>query len=138
MSLHIRADVIVHATEDRSRIAGSLADLLGIRPEALESRNSEGHYRNAITTLGATLRKAGARNTLERLRGALQGADLDRIFDTLEARTDGSTLYVRLDKQEMVSGRIRLNDAGTVRVRITVPVYGGQTRDAFARLLGRD
>lgn len=137
MSLHIRADVIVHATEDRSKISGSLADLLGIRPEALESRNSEGHYRNTITTLGATLRKAEARSALERLRSALQGADLDRILDTLEARTDGSTLYMRLDKQEMVSGRIRLNDAGTVRVRITAPVYGGRTGDAFARLLGR-
>ena len=138
MSLHIRADVIVHATEDRSKIAGSLVDLLGVQPEALESRSGEGHYRNAITTLSATLRKAEARGALERLRGALSGADLDRIMDTLESRTDGSTLYMRLDKQEMVSGRIRLNDSGTVRFRITVPAYGGRTGDAFAQLLGRD
>lgn len=138
MSLHIRVDVIAHATEDRSRIAGSLAGLLGIRSGDLESRSSEGHYRNAITTLGATLRKAEARSALERLRGSLRRADLDRIRDTLETRTDGSTLYMRLDKQDMVSGRIRLNDAGTVRIRITVPVYDGRAGDAFLRLLGRD
>ena len=138
MSLHIRADVIVHATEDRSKVAGSLADLLGIQPGALESRNGEGHYRNTITTLSATLRKAEAHGALDRLRDALSGADLDHILDTLESRIDGSTLYMRLDKQEMVSGRIRLNDAGIVRLRITAPVYGGRAGDAFARLLGRD
>ena len=137
MSLHIRADVIVHATEDRSKISGALADLLGVQPGALKSLNSEGHYRNTITTLSATLRKADARGALERLRDALSGADLDLILDTMESRTDGSTLYMRLDKQEMVSGRIRLNDSGTVRFRITVPAYGGRAGDTFAQLLGR-
>ena len=137
MSLQVRVDVIVHATEDLSRIVGSLAGHLGIQADMLESRNSEGHYHNTITTLTAILRKAGARSTVKRLRDALPGADLDLIADTLPARTDGSTLYVRLDKQEMVAGRIRLNDSGTVRIRITAPTYGGRTGDAFLKILGR-
>ena len=133
--MQVRIGVIIHATEDRHRIASSLADALDIRPDALQSSSSEGHYHNTITTLTASLRKGEARSAVRRLRDSLPNADLDHIRDTVPARTDGSTLYIRLDKQEMVSGRIRLNDSGAVRIRITIPPHGGRAGDALLRLL---
>jgi RNA binding exosome subunit len=107
-------------------------------PGSLDTRRSEGHYGNTITTVSASLRKGEASGTLDRLREALPHSDLDYIRETLPSRTDGSTLYLRLDKQEMVSGRVRLSDSGTVRVRVTAPAYGGRPEETLARLLGLD
>ena len=138
MAPQVRVDIIAHATEDETRIASSLAEGLRIRPDSLDTRRSEGHYGNTITTISASLRKEEARDVLKRLLETLPDADLDRIRETLPSRTDGSTLYVRLDKQEMVTGHIKLSDSGAVRIRITAPAYGGRPESVLARLLGLD
>lgn len=138
MALQVRVDVIAHATEDEARIVSSLSEGLRIPHDSLDIRRSEGHYGNTITTVSASLRKGEARDVLERLRETLPGADLDHIRETLPSRTDGSTLYVRLDKQEMVAGHLKLSDSGAVRIRITAPSYGGRPGDVLARLLGLD
>ncbi|MBI1657250.1 MAG: hypothetical protein IS632_00515 [Thaumarchaeota archaeon] len=134
----VRVDIIAHATEDEARIVHSLVEVLRIRPDSLDTRRSEGHYGNTIITTSAFLRKGEARDVLERLRETLSDADLDHIRETLPSRTDGSTLYVRLDKQEMVSGHVKLSDSGAVRIRITVPAYAGRPEEVFAHLLGLD
>ncbi|MCE2508171.1 MAG: hypothetical protein J4G04_02555 [Nitrosopumilaceae archaeon] len=138
MAPQVRVNVIAHATEDEARIVRSLAEGLCIRPDSLDTRRSEGHYGNTITTISASLRKREARDVLKRLRETLPGADLDHIRETLPSRMGDSTLYVRLDKQEMVAGRVRLSDSGAVRIRITAPSYDGHPEDVHARLLGLD
>lgn len=130
----MRISVIVHATEDASRIAESLS-LLGAAPDSLETVQSEGHYRNVITTISASLYRNEARRALKAFGAALSDADAARIRETLPSRTDGSALYVRLDKQEMVSGRVRLDDSGAVRIRIMSPRHD---RDGALRLLDLD
>lgn len=138
MAPQVRVDVIAHATEDEARIVSSLSEGLRIPHDLLEIRRSEGHYGNTITTVSASLRKGEARDVLKRLRETLPGADLDHIRETLPSRTDGSTLYVRLGKQEMVAGHLKLSDSGAVRIRITAPSYDGRPGDVLARLLGLD
>lgn len=138
MTLNVRIDAIAHATEHKPRIITSLATGLDIDSNLIHELRSEGHYGNAITTVSASLRGKMARKSLERLRTTLPISDMDHIRETLPTRIGDSTLYLRLDKQEMVGGHIKLNDSGSVRIRITAPVYDGRVMASFTRILGLD
>ena len=133
--IQVRIDVIVHATENELLVADSLTQMLRINPQSLHTLTSEGHYHNIITTMRAHLQKEEADHTLEHILTHMPASDLCTIQNTLPDRVDGSTLYIRLDKQDMVSGRIRLNDSGTIRIRIIMPIYDGRVIDAFTNLL---
>ena len=49
--------------------------------------------------------------------------DLGDLASQITERLSDSGLYVRLNKQEFVQGRIALQDGGAVKVRIYTPVY---------------
>lgn len=122
MALLVRISVIVHATEDPARMAESLS-ILGVDSDLLEVTQSRGHYHNIITTMSASLRQDKAHHALNILSTMLPDEDILHISETLSSRTDRSVLYIRLDKQELASGRVRLDDSGSVKIRITAPPH---------------
>lgn len=134
----IGIDTIIHATEDHSKVIGSLQDALGLDPDALDIATADGHYHNPISKVSVRLRGRDARVFLERFCGLLPPDQADELSRTLPSRIGGSTLYVRVGKQELVAGRILVKDADAVRIRITMPVYNGRAEDAFRNLLGLD
>lgn len=114
--MRVVVDVIVHATEDLHLIESSMRSVLGL--EVLVRKNAAGHFGNPITTVHAELDGPAASAFVSVLLGKLSGrgrADPD---------SGGSPLYLRLDKQALVNGAIREIDGGSVRVRISVPMYG--------------
>lgn len=134
----IGIDTIIHATEDHSKVVGSLRDALGLDPDALDVTTTDGHYHNPISKVSIRLRGRDARMFLDRFCGLLPPEQADELSRTLPSRIGGSTLYVRVGKQELVAGRVLIKDADAVRIRITVPVYSGRAEDAFRSLLGLD
>lgn len=129
-------DTIVHATEDTDRIISSLAQTLGVDASAFSITRTEGHYRNPILLVSTTLQRRRADSFLEMLRRQLHTSDLEEIAATLDSRIDCSTIYLRFSKQEMLRGKLSLQDAAAVRVRIVVPAYDGQPDRVFCDALG--
>ena len=134
-AISVYIDTIMHATEDHARILESFRDTLGLEPDAFDTAEIEGHFHNPIVTATTRLRKRGAREFLERFRGAISPGQAAELSGTLPSRISGSTLYIRVGKQDLVSGRVSVKDDDAVRVRIAMPVYNGQTEAAFRDLM---
>lgn len=131
-----RIDIIIHATEDASRILQSLQRSLGVEPDRFEMSHTRGHYRNPIVTAAATLRKGDSASFAKRLFARLGRSQIDQILQTLPSRVEDSALYLRLDRQEMIrSDSILLRDSGTIRIRIGARIHGEPAAGVFGRLL---
>ena len=80
-----------------------------------------GHYGNEITVLHMSAKKHKADKIIHAISKGL--LDLGDLASQITERLSDSGLYVRLNKQEFVQGRIALQDGGAVKVRIYTPVY---------------
>ena len=109
---------LVHATEGQERIWEAVAGLFGFGDEPA-AEEMEGHYGNRITRVSyhATGEEAGA--VFERLMGSLSLKVREELSRTLVDLVDEhSALYLRLDKQTLMAGRVSLESADPVRVKV--------------------
>lgn len=120
----VTVSVISHATERQEAIVGAI-ETLGIESESTKRTNTSGHFGNPIVMLEAHLSGRKAKDALKSLGAALKWDKSDARNEITECISD-STLYVRLDKQELVSGKIVRSTEGAVRVRVSVPLFGKQ------------
>lgn len=132
----VRIDVIVHATEDVDKILGSIHDVLGTDTGMFTITKAEGHYHNPILRTLATLRGKRATLILDRIRNGLSVDDIQHLSSTLKSRINGSALYLRLSKQDMILGKITLQDSDAVRLRISIPAYNRSQDEMFRTALG--
>ncbi|GAB6946291.1 RNA-binding domain-containing protein [Vulcanisaeta sp. JCM 16161] len=113
-------EVNIHATEDLDRIINYLVKLLTDKaPMVIEV--VYGHYGNPIYRVQSSIRdRELAMSIVKSICSSL--VNRDYLLRTIESRVDGSgSVFLRLDKQEFVKGRIVLNDGDdVVRVRIRV------------------
>ena len=65
--IEISIDVIVHATEDISKIFQSFEDVLELKEEGFTSDEIEGHYENPIIMLKANIVKNQAQNLMKKI-----------------------------------------------------------------------
>ena len=132
IKIEITVDVIVHATEDADRIIESFG-MLGLERDDFEIGTTTGHFDNPITLLTARLAKDGAHDFMGKLVGLL-GDQVRSLTDEIEERTVDSRFYMRLDKQELVKGRVTVSDSGTIKLRIHTPIYN--KRDVVSTFAG--
>lgn len=132
----IRVKVLVHATEDESRLAETLRNLL---PEGVGVKRTEleGHYGNPLSLLEARVR---GRREVEGMLSSLLRRLEDRgaLLSSLGSRMDGrGNLYLRLDKQEACRGRWVLGKGDEV---IHLTIKGGPSKELleFFRSLGKE
>ncbi len=119
----VAMDVIVHATEDVSRFYDSFEELFGVGQEQLKIQELEGHFDNPILVLSVRIAGGSAVRVLERVSSALSDREKEEVLETLDGRVDGSSLYLRIGKQEFVQNRVVLAEKNAIRVRIHRPVY---------------
>lgn len=139
MSLKIEAtvNVIVHSTEDVSRIIQSLAGVLGLEPDGITMRHTTGHFGNPITTLDCRLVKRQAVEFVKRLTGLISGEQIDSLISQIPERIADSRFHMRLDKQELVKGTVLVSDDGAVKIGIQTPIYRkNDTVRIFSEILG--
>lgn len=131
-------DTIIHSTEDADKIFGSLHQTLGTNPDIFDISQTRGHYRNPIILATATLRKKDAVQFIKVLCNKLGPYQRDEIIRTASTRIKNSSLYLRLDRQDIIrSGDVILRDSGTIRIKIHTPIHAGRAEDVFADLLCR-
>ena len=121
--LEITIDVIVHATEDISKIFQSFYDILEIEEESFAITETTGYYENPIIMLNAKLVKKQAKSFMEKFLKLLSKNQINQLIEEIEERIADSKFHLRLDKQELIKGVVVLSEKETIKIRIHTPIY---------------
>ncbi len=122
LAFSAKISTIIHATEDPEKVAEAIRNLsLGGMPLGPTLNRAKGHHGNEIVTMVFTIRNA--KNVEGFLRNTWKGlSQLDRteVHSSLTSRIDNAgTLFLRIDKQEALKGRIRLQDTDPIKIAIS-------------------
>ena len=121
--IEITIDVIVHATEDISKILQSFDEILEIKEEEFTSIETTGYFENPIIILSAKLVKKQGQNFIKKMLELLPINQINELIEEIEERTIDSRFHLRLDKQELVKGKLVISEKDTVKVKIHTPIY---------------
>ena len=121
--LEITIDVIIHATEDISKIFQSFNDILEIEEESFSITETTGYYENPIIMLNAKLVKKQAKSFMEKFLKLLSSNQINQLIEEIEERIADSKFHLRLDKQELIKGVVVLSEKDTIKIRIHTPIY---------------
>ena len=82
---------------------------------------AKGHHGNEIATSVLMIRNAtNAEVFLKNIWSGLSQLDKTEVYSSLASRIDSSgTMFLRLDKQEALKGRIRLENTDPVKIEIS-------------------
>lgn len=120
--IEITVDVIVHATENISKIFQAF-EILELQEDDFTINETTGHFDNPITILNAKITKKQAQSFLKKLVELLPQEQIDELVDEIEERTVDSRFHMRLDKQELVKGNVTLSEKDTIKLKIHTPIY---------------
>ncbi len=121
--LEVTIDVIIHATEDISKIYQSFEKLLDLKEENFTILETTGHYDNPIILLNAKIVKKEAQNFMKKLLGILSIEQINELIEEIEERTVDSRFHMRLDKQELLKGNLAFREKDTIKIKIYTPIY---------------
>ena len=121
--IEITVNVIVHATEDISRIFQTLEEILKLKEDDFATEESTGHYENPIIMLTAKIVKKQAQDFIQELLGSLSTEQIEHLIEEIGERTVDSRFHMRLDKQELINGVVRVGEKGTIQLKIFTPIY---------------
>ncbi|AJW70076.1 RNA-binding domain-containing protein [Nitrosopumilus adriaticus] len=121
--IEVTIDVIVHATEDISKIFQSFDDLLEIKEEEFTVHETTGYFENPIILLNTKIVKKQAQKFIMKLLELLSNQQIKELIDQIEERTIDSRFHMRLDKQELINGNIIISEKDTIKIKIHTPIY---------------
>ena len=121
--LEITIDVIIHATENISKILQSFNEILEVNEEDFTTKETTGYYENPIIMLNAKLVKKQAKAFMKKFLKLLSTNQINQLVEEIEERTIDSKFHLRLDKQELVRGVLVLSEKDTVKIKIHTPIY---------------
>ena len=121
--IEITIDVIVHATEDISKILQSFDEILEIADGSFAITETTGYYENPIIMLNAKLVKKQAKSFMEKFLKLLSKNQINQLIEEIEERIADSKFHLRLDKQELIKGVVVLSEKDTIKIRIHTPIY---------------
>lgn len=109
---------VLHATEDENKVLNSAAALFSISEDKFFFKRLEGHWGNPITYLFALLDGKEARKTALSISLALNSVDKVQLKNILHSLVDEKgNMYIRIDKQAMCRGKIKLSEFDAVRIK---------------------
>ena len=121
--LEITIDVIVHATEDISKIFQSFNEILEINDESFVITETTGYFENPIILLNAKLVKRQSKAAMKKFLKLLSINQINQLIEEIEERTEDSKFHLRLDKQQLVKGKLELSEKDTIKIKIHTPIY---------------
>jgi RNA binding exosome subunit len=121
--IEVTIDVIVHATENISKIFESFDEVLEVKEEDFMNLETTGYFENPIIMLNTKLVKKQAQNFMKKILKVLSINQIKELIEEIEERTTDSKFHLRLDKQELVKGVLVLNEKGTIKIKIHTPIY---------------
>ena len=121
--IEVTIDIIIHATEDISRIFQAFEELLDLKEGNFTIHETTGHFDNPITMLNAKIVKKEAQNFMKRLLEFLSIEQINELIEEIEERTVDSRFHMRLDKQELIKGNLVFGEKETIKIKIHTPIY---------------
>ncbi len=114
----VEVSYLVHMTEDKERLVKAVGRTLGLEAPGAEE-SLEGHHGNVIVRVEYHVTSDAASALFDRLVSALPAEAKREVASDLGTLMDEhSALYLRLDKQALVVGRLALGGEESVRVRV--------------------
>jgi RNA binding exosome subunit len=121
--IEVTIDVIVHATEDISKIFQSFEDLLEVKKDEFTVHETTGYFENPIIMLNTKIVKKQAQKFIKNLLELLSEQQITELIEQIEERTVDSRFHMRLDKQELINGNIIISEKDTIKIKIHTPIY---------------
>jgi hypothetical protein len=121
--IEVTIDVIVHATEDISKIFQSFEEVLDLKEGNFTIHETTGHFDNPIIMLNAKIVKKEAQNFMKKFLGLLSTEQINELIEEIEERTIDSRFHMRLDKQELIKGNLEFGEKETIKMKIHTPIY---------------
>jgi RNA binding exosome subunit len=111
--------VFAHATEDEEKVKQAVKRIAPYE-HAFESQRLSGHYDDPITLLTSkTTKKKEATDLLANIVNKLSSLDRQTLLDELPNHVDPQgNLYLRLDKQRALNGKVTLHENDSIRIKI--------------------
>ena len=111
-----------HATEDADKVIEAVQNVLPsghTEDIVFNKRNLRGHYGNPITFFEAKIKnKEAIRALVENLSSRLSVLDKETLHREIHLHLEKGSLYVRLDKQAALQGKLKLCTSDPIRLRI--------------------
>jgi RNA binding exosome subunit len=111
-----------HATEDLKKVVEAVQNILpseNIEEITFSRSNLEGHYGNPITLFETKIKdKETVKALVENLSSHLSSLDKEKLGREIDRYVEKGSLFLRLDKQAALQGKIRLVTSDPIRIRI--------------------
>jgi len=111
-----------HATEDVDKVVMAVQNVLPsdhVEDVTFNRSNLEGHYGNPITFFDARIKdKETVRALVEKISSNLSSLDKEELGRTMNRCVEKGSLYIRLDKQAALQGKIKLVTSDPIHMRI--------------------
>ncbi len=128
----VEIELIIHATESIDKIIDALYRIIDLKDAPVVIEVLQGHYGNPIYRVMIVLKEELADEFARRLCQSLVNKDYLKSTIGLRFDSKNSILFLRLDKQELVKGKIAIYDGDDViRVKMRIPLDKGL--DGFIR-----
>ena len=113
-------EIIIHATENMEKILSSISRVLkiNINRNKLVRRDLSGHYGNPIIYLSMKLDDDNVKNLFLAFRKYMDPTDLSWLLSTIDDYIERSTLYLRIDKQKLCKGELKLVEEDPIKIII--------------------
>lgn len=124
-------NIIIHATEDENKVLNAVLDTLKINNKKINinRRSVSGHFGNPIMFISIST-KEDIFSIVENIISNLDLPDKIKLINELEEYFEGSKLYLRLDKQAICTGKMRLSESESIRL-----LFRGVKKDKVKKLL---
>jgi len=111
-----------HATEDLDKVMEAVQNILPsdhMEDITFKRSSLEGHYGNPITFFETRIKdKETVRALVENLSSNLSSLDKAELGRTINRCVEKGSLYIRLDKQAALKGKIKFVTSDPIRIRI--------------------
>lgn len=134
----VEVTYLIHATEDPKKLGAAVGRLLAVDSEP-ELEHLEGHFGNEITKARLHLTGEDAAKALENTIAMMPRSMKKEVSDHIASFLDEhSALFLRLDKQRLVSGTLALGSGDSVRVKVKPRIFllRGGAPQFYSQLIG--
>jgi len=121
--IEIIIEIIVHATEDTKKIFEPILELFDIKEEEFVKERLEGHFGNPILLMKSKLGKNRAEEFIKKLVSKISKSQMDEFLQNIEMYFEGSSLFMRISKVDLVRRSISLQQNDALKIKISTPVY---------------
>ena len=121
--VEVTVEVIIHSTEDRKKILGSIFDMFEIQEDEFSEEVLVGHFGNSILMLKTKLTKKRAKEFIHKVTSKISKVQRNEFFDNIDMHFEGSSLFLRISKQDIVRKTVNLQQNDSMKIKISMPVY---------------